>query len=243
MKVHLTHPRCQRQTSARTRPRTVSVAGNAYRRGLSLIELMVVVGVLAVLAGLVIPLLGQSADNARALTTQATLRQVRDAVMGTPDAAGYWQHMAAMPADEPLRLPQRLQDLWVAPTLPTAPVDYSSLETYDPTRRLGWNGPYLLAASGRYQVDGARAFSAEYGDNGDAAPLDGWGSPIVIQVQQLGSTMDARLVSAGPDGVIDTPADVPDPLAARIDDDLVLFLRQATHATRNFINASGNQIE
>ncbi|MEM8550610.1 MAG: hypothetical protein AAGF10_07445, partial [Verrucomicrobiota bacterium] len=64
------------------------------------------------------------------------------------------------------------------------------------------------------------------------APLDGWGNPIVIQLPEVASGLtdaeleSVRLVSAGPDGVIDTPTDTLLPTAVEKNDDLVLYLHR-----------------
>ncbi|MEM8884621.1 MAG: hypothetical protein AAGD14_11165, partial [Planctomycetota bacterium] len=65
--------------------------------------------------------------------------------------------------------------------------------------------------------------------------LDGWGNPVVIQLPDASTgTLEqrlnaVRLVSAGPNGDIETPSDqlepdVSDPAA--VGDDVVLYLRR-----------------
>jgi hypothetical protein len=66
----------------------------------------------------------------------------------------------------------------------------------------------------------------------DATVIDGWGRPIVIQRYTAGVNAEerslfTRLVSAGPDGVINTPTDVAAPSKAVCGDDIVLYLRIA----------------
>ena len=86
----------------------------------------------------------------------------------------------------------------------------------------GWNGPYLIDAGNRYgnftDPSDSDNFTTDYGSDADPAVLDGWGKPIILQEA---STQNARLVSAGVDGVLET--DPNDPLASR-GDDLVRFL-------------------
>ena len=69
-----------------------------------------------------------------------------------------------------------------------------------------------------------------YGLDGDVTPLDGWGRAIVLQLPAVDPGISAdelaavRLISAGPNGVIDTPATTLAPTPAQVGDDLVLYL-------------------
>jgi len=108
------------------------------------------------------------------------------------------------------------------------------------TRR--WQGPYIRHSGGSYKihVDGSTdgidpSFTTVYGQDGDPTVFDAWGRPIVIQVPTGTDTGTesitnepgvnfVRLVSAGPDGVIDTPETVFMPTQAERDDDIIIFL-------------------
>jgi prepilin-type N-terminal cleavage/methylation domain-containing protein len=191
------------------------------RLGFSLLELVVVVAILAALAGLVLLNTGSIQDKASYATTKTTLDAIRDAIAGTATAQGYQQDMRELPgAQAILSLPGTLQSLYVAPT---------GASVYSPLTRLGWHGPYLKGDSGVYQINTNTGFTASYGANGDSAPLDAWNHPIVIQIPAADPTY-ARLVSAGPDGVIQTPLNYldsngkPYPPASMRGDDVVLFL-------------------
>ena len=77
---------------------------------------------------------------------------------------------------------------------------------FDPVYRVGWRGPYVVANNGSvYTINATTDFLEQYGENGDPAVLDGWGNPIVIQNPGLTSDggQDVRLVSAGPNGIVD----------------------------------------
>jgi len=192
--------------------------------GFTLIELVLVIAVLVILAGLVVPLLTDlriatfdGEKTPEEIATEQTMRQIRDAIMGTSQQPGMWPDLGHRPEYFPLH-PNVL-------LLETAPAELpTNLQAFDPVTGLGWRGPYLAGLS---------------------SLIDAWGNPLVIQVNFDGSvgvsghpTIDAsearyaRLVSAGPDGAIDTPPDVMDPrlLPGPDDpeyDDLVLFFRVA----------------
>lgn len=198
------------------------------RRAVTLIELLVVLVVLTALAGIVlVRVTGFSIHTAQGdksperIATEATMRAIADAIVGTTDQPGFLQDVGDMP--------EYMEDLFVNNGHPD----------FDPVTRRGWRGPYIRTHTGSYAVDAARGFTTVYYDGVDDPPsptlLDAWGDPIVIQYPDLPVTdelreRNARLVSAGPDGELDTPRS-----AAHIepgdldeddrDDDIILFLR------------------
>lgn len=184
------------------------------RSAFSLLELVVVMAILVVLAGLVILEIGNFQERASVETTKTTLNTVRDAINGTGAGQGYRQDMRSFPTTQPTEsLPSTLANLYVAP---------ASATLYNPVTRLGWHGPYLSGDMGMFQIDVGTGFTTNYGVANDPAPLDAWNHPIVIQIPS--DPTYARLVSAGPDGTIQTPLTVLDPPTSMRGDDVVLFL-------------------
>lgn len=185
--------------------------------GVTLLELVVVLAILAVVGALIVPSLSRHVEASRDTITRSSLAQIRSVILDSyyhdqfeqlPYFAGYTQ----------------LKSLYVNP---------NPGQLYDPVTRRGWRGPYLLSPQNApsYAVVPSHGFTSLYGQDGDPAPLDGWGRPIVLQQPILiggvispSDLQDARLVSAGPNGVIDTPHGVAVPTAAQISDDLVIRL-------------------
>lgn len=115
---------------------------------------------------------------------------------------------------------------------------------WSPATGRGWRGPYMQSATGHYRIDETRRFFSRYGGENnpfpntfpagaDPAPLDAWGNPIVIQEPQEDELaqqvpeflrLGTRLVSAGPNGIIDTPPGIWNPLLEERGDDIVLFI-------------------
>ena len=176
------------------------------RRGLTLAELLVVIAILATVGTLVLPAVGNYLADSRGDVTRQSLTQLRDTIAET-----YWQDSAGqLPQRDPtvppvpsgrLMSPQ-LRYLFVNPHTEDATV------TYDPAYRRGWRGPYLVDRNGpAYTVNNTAGFTNLYGENGDPVVLDGWGRPIAIQNPGLlpDGRQDVRLVSAGPDGIVNLP--------------------------------------
>ncbi|MEL6898636.1 MAG: prepilin-type N-terminal cleavage/methylation domain-containing protein [Planctomycetota bacterium] len=170
------------------------IGRSADRRGLSLIELVMVLLVLAILAGIVLPLLGGvnaiatpgGSKSDRRIVTETSMQSIRDAILGTETRPGAWVDLGRQP-----KLFPTTPGLLASETHPTA-------AAFDPVTKIGWRGPYLRGAM--RQGGGVNVF------------LDGWGNPITIFVPDINgdSIMDrddiqfARMVSNGEDGVLDT---------------------------------------
>jgi hypothetical protein len=224
------------------------------------VEAVVVLVILAALAGLVVPLVGTICQDAELTICRALLVTVREAICGTGGAPGFLSDMATVPGF--VAADMGLQDLF----------EGSSYPEYDLETRRGWRGPYLLPGRGVENSNAARqgrfpaalevrfagdetflargfftdATTSPYGVPGDRALGDPWGNPVVLQVppDPDGRVVPAerfryaRLVSAGPDGDLETPLDflagrLADGTAPDRGDDLVLFLsRGDCHESR-----------
>jgi type II secretory pathway pseudopilin PulG len=182
------------------------------RAGTTLVELLVVAGVLVALAGLLIGTLGGVHDAGVSGVTAETLVTLRDAILGRADAgqaSGYLADTGALPA--------QLSDLFIRP---------DAIAPFEPAIGLGWHGPYLRTSTGNYDINPGMGFTAAYGSPGEPAVLDAWGEPVVLQLPDPDdSGLHARLVSAGPDHEIQTPPDLLYPSKAACEDDVVLYLR------------------
>ena len=234
------------------------------RRGFTLLEMVVVVAILAALAGLVLPALNSTQASAQADLTQVTMANLR---------SGWLQLAQDVKFSSGFDYTQcRMADLFVKDGgihVPFAAWDHNS--------HLGWNGPYVSANqpvanfthptstlvypdvddkrfNGDAETFRTRNFfksdgSDLYGHVGDPVAADTWGNPVVLQIPIAGTTFTdksgvahvlnsvdcwkfARVVSAGPDGKIQT--DPNDPLAGRTStgvtsrgDDIILFLNRA----------------
>jgi prepilin-type N-terminal cleavage/methylation domain-containing protein len=196
-------------------------ARSTRRRGLTLLELLAVLTILAVVAGIVVPMVanitsGESfhtpggPKSAQRVATEATMTRVRDAIMGSGENPGYYGDLGTLPwpQDGSRQDHPQLRYLFVNPATEDDTRDF------DPNTRRGWRGPYVLGSTGHYTVDVPRGLLDLYGENGDPALIDAWGSPIVIALRSQSGRMNGYLVSAGKDAVLGTP------------DDLELLLRE-----------------
>ena len=193
---------------------------------MTLVELLVVVTVLVIVAGVTIPRFGEAGRQAQQTVTRTNLELARAAVLES-----YLPDLDHLDLDGDGTPDPALRTLRLANLIEGTPAAATPL--FVPATGRGWRGPYLRPQrTGTYTASPARGFDVAYGIDGDPTLLDGWGNPIVVQRpsalsggDDLARDRNTRLVSAGPDGILDadpeqlTPAD----LVTR-GDDLILFL-------------------
>jgi len=182
------------------------------RSGLTLVELLVVLGVLVAVAGIVVPMVSHiisgpsfktasGEKSAQQIATEATLTRTKEAIMGAGSCPGYYGDLGEVPSS--------IGDLFVKP---------SGTVNFDPSIRRGWRGPYIVTSTGKSAIDDLPTL------------IDAWGREILIQFPTeagFDSEEYARLISAGPDGVVQTPSSQAMPSLASRGDDILLFLRVA----------------
>lgn len=166
-------------------------AGHQSRRdGLTLLELVVALGILAVLSTVAVRALDPLANQARYETTQRVLHDLRVATVGNMDAKQLNGHpiVSGYLADTGV-LPNSLSDLTVRPV----GIYAYSLQAFDSDRdsvndvslSSGWRGPYLQFGAGQNSV------------------VDGWGRPPLIDPD----AGDFDFTSLGADGDSTPPED------------------------------------
>lgn len=197
------------------------VISNPIRRGLTFFELLVALAVVATLVTLIVVPADELRGAGMVTVTERSLLAVRNAICGSDGQSGYRADLG--------ELPLFVSDLFQQPTtLAGQPYLPPELQTFDPVTRRGWRGPYLEHTGSRYQIVNPLGFTGNYGVDGWPTAVDAWGRPIVLQWPQLGVGIDVRLfvrlVSAGPNGIVETPANVAYPSRASCGDDVVLYV-------------------
>ena len=127
-------------------------------RGMTLIELSVVLLILVALAGMTLPYLSGTTSTAVCTTTDTTLAGIRDSILGTGAIAGFKSDLGMMPTyvGQPTNLTASndymegiLSELYNNPVIPPNPSatpptpGTPPLPAYSVTTQHGWNGPYL----------------------------------------------------------------------------------------------------
>lgn len=124
------------------------------RRGMTLIELLIVLAILAGVSGMVVAMTGQIDEDARYQETQRRLDAIRRAILG-PDSDGSGALPAAGFIHDVGRLPTAAGELLTAPAGAT-----------------GWRGPYLSTLPARREEPAS----------GSPTYYDDWGQDLVFAI-------------------------------------------------------------
>jgi len=220
-------------------------------RGFTMVEMLVVVVILVILAGIVLLNVNSTQENSQATIAQSNIVNVRDAVMGGPGGPGFYSDMRSVDGYD-FDVDFRVEDLFQRPNQhgTATPVDL-----YDRVKHKGWRGPYLtlttsftfpdlnVTAPNEALTWTQRNFISDYGTTGAITLPDPWNAPFVFQNPPVaaGEPSQARLVCAGANGVIDTPPGLFDyqiqyqntnPTKPKYSDDIVIFLFKADERVR-----------
>lgn len=150
-------------------------------RGFTLLELVVVIGIVAVMSASLLPFLIRPQAQARVNETITELEVLRDAIQGNPEAGdwGYLGNMGALPQPDADGVLTPLVEQGTQTDPGFGGLVGTSQEFGWGGIALGWNGPYVRKIS--------------------PSPLrDGWGQPYVILTHAT-EPWRYRLRSGGPD--------------------------------------------
>jgi general secretion pathway protein G len=174
------------------------------KKGFTLIEVIVVAGIIAVLAGILVPLIFKEIDESKNTAAKADVRSISSALIILKKDTGQWPISGTCSNTVTL-----LTGAGTVPTLAGNWVDtqVDSLDAYLSIDDNGcwpnkWKGPYMAVVN-----------------------TDPWGNAYVINADAFVSVADPKppiwIISAGPDGVVDTAANG----ATLVNDDIGLRLR------------------
>ena len=123
---------------------------SGFKSGFSLMELVVVVALLAIVAGMACPLLGSAREEAEKTAAKATMSAIREAILGNATMPGYLADMKYAPGFQPSQL--KMRDL-LNPS-------HLSVTNFDRVTERGWRGPYLRNVQPVANTKPARPFSS-----------------------------------------------------------------------------------
>ncbi|WP_254508035.1 type II secretion system protein [Anatilimnocola floriformis] len=220
------------------------------RNGLTLLEMMVVLVILLALSTLIIPVISWIGQRSQLVATRETCNRLREVLVNQymPDMGELPRPRAALTTGMSATRQRGPQLVYLFVNPDTHEDGDTTNDFLTPTNMLSgrrWQGPYPLHSGSEYFVTDTDTslttgtnFTNRYGVGdattciGDPTIIDAWGNPIVIQEPDFNSNnitdeidrQHTRLVSAGRNGIIDTPPDVLMPTVAQRVDDVVVFL-------------------
>jgi prepilin-type N-terminal cleavage/methylation domain-containing protein len=214
------------------------------KKGLTLIELMVVLAVMVALAAMIVPRYEGLTRQSQITATQEQLRQLQSLIvnryvndMCDGVTSSHGAVAKGLPGPHGGNLFPTTRQQWPQLTfLFINPATNDMTQSFNPNTSRGWRGPYLLSGrGGDYPGHDpstaiARGFNNQHGVTAaesttgvaDQTVLDTWGNPVVILYDDDFAVLNNsptispvayyRLVSAGPDGTLNTSDDLTMPL-------------------------------
>lgn len=164
------------------------------RRGFTLVEMVVVVAILGVVAGIVVYLVAGAQDSAETKALQAELSEIRKAS----------QRFAADMGEPPRYLAELMQSPEPADSLGgwwwrTDGTPAPRLRSFDPAVARGWNGPYIKSeavSSGTQEATESRLKTASTYESAASSKPQGKRLSILLSDYSKGQKKDgARLAS------------------------------------------------
>lgn len=144
------------------------------KKGISLIEVIIIIAILAILAGVMSPIIYKTTEAARYKRAEKELETIYNAILG--DGADYFGYLGDMG-----RFPNQLSELYIQSTQPNKAENPSGSGVF-----AGWNGPYLSVS------------------NSDSTGIyDPWGNKYIQVFNAWGQSNKWMLVCAGKDGQFD----------------------------------------
>lgn len=165
-----------------------------FRRqdGFTLIEVIVVAGIIAILAGILVPLIFKEIDESKISRATADIRSISNALLILRKDTGQWPvsencepHITMISSYSDAPIP-KVPD-WVGGWDMSAVASFNDYLMSDDYACWGdkWKGPYMAQAG-----------------------LDPWGNAYVVNASKFSvANSPVWILSAGPNGQIDTPAD------------------------------------
>ncbi|MBC8019083.1 MAG: type II secretion system protein GspG [Verrucomicrobia bacterium] len=164
------------------------------KRGFTLIEVIVVAGIIAILAGILVPMIFNQIDEAKVTRALGDMKSIQSGIMIFKKDTGSWPDKTA-PGVVGVTLLYSDSKSTATPPIPTnSGIDWNSTTAERIADHLNANND---------GVYGATTWKGPYLNANDADP---WGNAYIINADNFSTDGKVWVVSAGPDGIIQTNA-------------------------------------
>jgi len=192
------------------------------KKGISLIEVIIIIAILAILAGIITPLVYNSTESARYKRASEELKSIYSSILG--DTEEYFGYLGDMG-----KFPENLQDLYIKGTQ-SSPSELGYPNGYPSGSGImvGWQGPYISS------------------ENTDSSGIkDPWGNYYIQVFDAWGNSNRWMIVCSGKDGQFDNTnqsASVNDDNLYYPDEPLTIDSTGSNYTLYNNVNVSASII-
>jgi general secretion pathway protein G len=179
-------------------------------KGMTLLEVIVVLAVLGALAAMLSPVVFRYIDDANRARSQADVRTIATAIQRFYSDTGRWPVYSASTTPADLFYLSSAPNCNGSDTLhhadcSTAAAQFEST-TWTDVKAGSLVGQLVTNTPGYTTGNGLRSWKGPYTD---AIPaVDAWGNPYVVNIGDAAGTQAVLVVSGGPNGVVETSADL-----------------------------------
>ena len=117
---------------------------NRWQNGFTLIELVIIILILGIVAGVAIPKFSSLSEQSKISATKDEMRLLKEAIIGDARLVSGGEYISRGFRGDIGFPPSRLIDLVIRP---------DSIPAYNKFTRIGWNGPYIDSAGQSYLND------------------------------------------------------------------------------------------
>ena len=157
--------------------------------GFTLVEVIVVAAIIAILAGILVPMIFSQIDEAKISRAKADVNSISSAIYAFRKDVGAWPNNVSDAACTSTVLRADGADFSAAMSAAMTALGYdmsniktfSSQLTEDPECYNNWNGPYMAFVE-----------------------ADPWGNPYFVYSNDFNNSDPVSVISAGPDGTVNT---------------------------------------
>ena len=160
-------------------------------KGFTLIEVIVVAGIIAILAGILVPLIFKEIDESRISRASADIRSISTAIMVMKKDTGNWPNLDGSTVD----------------CNPTITLLFGAGNMPGDIAAQGYVGSAGSLFDSYLSEDGSDCYGAKWkGPYLAFVGADPWGNAYIVNADAFSTTGPVWIISAGPNGRIETPS-------------------------------------